>query len=590
MRLMMRIDACDISSRPRYCGFQGPVRERLIIAHFRLFGREDDECSSRLDTLCKLFKSTGASPPKSTSSASFASSRSHKYPGNEEELFRRLHLPTDLVRGALGCLCSEDVYGPRGASSAFPGPEHRSARLSRQASMLYVALFFDPALLRDDAARMREVVDRYFCDNWVVHVYAGVTADLTLEWSRFPAAKAAIEGVVNLDTVRSMHVSNARLVGRCMAELRAYLTMGILTDPFVLDNGRDLLGCLRRCNAAARWRVLHRRTANARYHPIVCAAVPAGTGSADPKLEGDHAVSDAHVVSLILLTSQLEMQLKEIFRGLLERREEIWTGCRASASGIMTDLSHYYRGGDRALARVPRHDGLVQWFGSMAGEVRDLECDSGEHFTVVGQRIRLCVQALEEVEQCDPVDSDVQVKALLQEARSMLLQMARAAGVCADVLEDIRWISDMSYGFECMRSYVPIIHSRITKDPSNVSLLRGFFLKLSSSLDAPAERLRQLGSPGEEERVTAYYSSQLVSIVRRVLEVVPVSMFSVMAQMADIVERRLQSAPSRVQAGGLMQCAQPGERYKLAMMAHEISIFAKGKPCDVFVAAVIFHC
>lgn len=161
-------------------------------------------------------------------------------------------------------------------------------------------------------------------------------------------------------------------------------------------------------------------------------------------------------------------------------------------------------------------------------------------------------------------------------ARAMLLQMARAVGINEAICEDIRWISDMSYGVESMKSYVQIIHSRISKDPSNVSLLQGFFFKLSSSLDGPVERLKQLNSPNAS-RVASYYSSQLVAFVRKVLEIVPVSVFAIIVQMSDILERRLARLPSKVQGDKLIAYAQLGERYKLAMMAHEISIFADGK-------------
>ena len=576
-----------LSSRAPRPG-KGPVRERLVIAYFRLFGRDGD--ISRIDLICKLTKSTGilpppppTPPPSSNASSSSTSSsptpgtfsysdRSFKYPTDDERLFSRFPLPPDLIRNVVGCLVSDDVYRQ---SSAFPNIDHRSTRLSRQASMLYVILYFDPAVLRDERPRMREVVDKYFHDNWVVHVYGGVTADLGLEWGRFDAARSALDNVLSstTDGVRRMHVNNAKLVGQCMAELRAYLTMGILTDPFVLDNRHDLLNCLRRCNIAIRWRVLHRRTANPAFRAIVCVAPDRVT--TDPRLEADFAINDTHVVSLILLTSQLEMQLKSIFRDLLERRGSIWVACRSRACGIMRDLSDYYRG-DRTLARVSRHDGLIAWFSSMAGEIGDLAYDADEHFTVTGRRIQLCVRALEEVETYDMVDRDVQVKSFLGESRDLLLQMARAVGVTKDVCEDIRWISDMSYGIEAMRSYVQILHSRISKDPSNVSLLQGFFAKLSSSLDGSVERLRQLRSP-EVDRVTGYYSSRLVTFVRDVLGIVPVSVFAILVQMSDILERRLQKLPCRVQGDKLIAYAQLGERYKLNMMAHEISIYADGE-------------
>ncbi len=440
--------------------------------------------------------------------------------------------------------------------------------------MLYVIMFFDSIVLREESSKLREVVDKSFHDNFVIHIFAGMTADLSLEWSRFPAAKSALDNVLSVDNVKKMHIMNAKLIGQCMAELRAYLTMGVLTDGYVLDNRHDLLNCLRRCNIAIRWRVLHRRTANATYHPIIC-ATSSDQATTDPKLEGDFVVNASHLVSLILLTSQLELQLKDIFRDLLQKKESIWVSCRSQACGMMNDLAEYFKG-DSTLARVSRHDGLIEWFGSMAGEISDLAYTSDDHFTVTGRKIQLCVQALEEVEQYDlVVDRDVQVKAVLQEARTMLVQMARAVGINEDISSDIRWISDMSYGVESMKTYVQIIHSRISKDPSNVSLLQGFFMKLSSSLDAPADRLKQLNSL-EVEKVTGYYSSQLVAFVRNVLDIVPVSVGSIIVQMSDILNGQLQSLPPKVKADELLAFAQLGERYKLAMMAHEISIFADG--------------
>jgi WASH complex subunit strumpellin len=476
----------------------------------------------------------------------------------EDKLFARYPIPLDLVRNIVGSLISDDIYQQ---ASVFPHIDHRSIRLSRQASMLYVIMFFDPAVLRDETGKLREIVDKYFHDNFVVHVYAGLTADLSLEWDdRYPAAKFALNNVLKDDNIKRLHINNAKLIGQCMAELRAYLTMGILTDKFVLDNKHDLLNCLRRCNIAARWRILHRRTSTQEFRDIICFVSDQVT--TDPKLEGSFAVSDTHVVSLLLLSSQLEMQLKEIFCDLLSTKESIWVNCRDQACQMMEDLADYFKG-DQTLMQVTRHDGLITWFSSMADEIRDLTYESGDHFTVTGRKIQLCVQALEDVEQYDLIDRDMQVKSVLEESRGLLLQMARAVGIHESICEDIRWISDMSYGTESVKSYITIIHNRVTKDPSNVALLQGFFLKLYSSLDTPLDRLKQLNSP-EAAKATGYYSMELVSFVRKVLEIVPISVFGLLVQISDIFERRLLQLPKKIAADQLITYAQTGERYKVS--------------------------
>jgi WASH complex subunit strumpellin len=64
-------------------------------------------------------------------------------------------------------------------SNSYPNPDHRSTRLAAQASFLFVTLFFCPDVLNRNKATMREIVDKYFNDNWVVATYMGQLHDLT---------------------------------------------------------------------------------------------------------------------------------------------------------------------------------------------------------------------------------------------------------------------------------------------------------------------------------------------------------------------------------------------------------------------------
>ena len=70
----------------------------------------------------------------------------------------------EYINMVIGRLRSDDVYNQ---ISAYPQPEHRSTALATQASMLYVILYFEPDILLNQQAKMREIVDKHFPDNWV---------------------------------------------------------------------------------------------------------------------------------------------------------------------------------------------------------------------------------------------------------------------------------------------------------------------------------------------------------------------------------------------------------------------------------------
>lgn len=69
----------------------------------------------------------------------------------------------------LGRLRSDDIYHQL---KVYALPEHRSTALANQAAMLVICLFFSPKILNNQTAVMREIVDKYFPDNWVDVVFS----------------------------------------------------------------------------------------------------------------------------------------------------------------------------------------------------------------------------------------------------------------------------------------------------------------------------------------------------------------------------------------------------------------------------------
>ena len=86
----------------------------------------------------------------------------------------RIQISKPYISMVVGRLRSDDMYNQ---ISAYPLPEHRSTALATQAGMLYIILYFSPDTLMKQQARMREIVDKHFPDNWVGVVYPALNTN-----------------------------------------------------------------------------------------------------------------------------------------------------------------------------------------------------------------------------------------------------------------------------------------------------------------------------------------------------------------------------------------------------------------------------
>ena len=104
---------------------------------------------------------------------------------------------------------------------------------------------------------MREIVDRHFSDNWVIAQYMGFTVELPHVWESYKAARAALANTTQQSNVKALHLYYHERLAQSRKMLQHYLTEGVLTDEFALDNTPALLHCVRECNVTIRW-LMHR--------------------------------------------------------------------------------------------------------------------------------------------------------------------------------------------------------------------------------------------------------------------------------------------------------------------------------------------
>lgn len=145
-----------------------------------------------------------------------------------------------------------------------------------------------------------------------------------------------------------------------------------------------------------------------------------------------------------------------------------------------------------------------------------------------------------------------------------------------NILINIQLISDLSYAWHLIdRDFTSIMQDSIKKQPKSVIRLRAAFLKLASALEIPLMRINQAKSE-DLISVSNYYSSELANYMRKVLQIIPETMFNLMARIIQLQTDVLKEIPTRLEKDKLKEYAQFEDRYTVAKLTHSISVFTEG--------------
>ncbi|ELK24738.1 WASH complex subunit strumpellin [Myotis davidii] len=540
---------------------EGEVRERMLVSYYR-YSAARSSADSNMDDICKLLRSTG-----------YSSQPGAKRPANyPESYFQRVPINESFISMVIGRLRSDDIYNQ---VSAYPLPEHRSTALANQAAMLYVILYFDPSILHTHQAKMREIVDKYFPDNWasiairifysVISIYMGITVNLADAWEPYKAAKTALNNTLDLANVREQASRYATASERVHAQVQQFLKEGYLREEMVLDNIPRLLNCLRDCNVAIRWLMLH--TADA-----ACDPNNKRLRQIKDQILTDSRYNPKILFQFLLDTAQFEFILKEMFKQMLSEKQAKWEHYKKEGSERMTELADVFSG-VKPLTRVEKNENLQAWFREISKQILSLNYDDS---TAAGRKTVQLIQALEEVQEFHQLESNLQVCQFLADTRKFLHQMIRTINIKEEVLITMHIAGDLSFAWQLIDSFTSIMQESIRVNPSMVTKLRATFLKLASALDLPLLRINQANSP-DLLSVSQYYSGELVSYVRKVLQIIPESMFTSLLKIIKLQTHDIIEVPTRLDKDKLRDYAQLGPRYQVvAKLTHAISIFTEG--------------
>lgn len=411
---------------------------------------------------------------------------------------------------------------------------------------------------------MREIVDKYFPDNWVISVYMGFTMNLMETWDQFKAAKSALNNTLEIVNVKGYANSYSEGVQDLLKNTGQLLKEGSITNESLLRDINKIINVLRNCNVVLRWLMLHTIQKPGKVEKSK------RSKQLRELVVTESKVDPVSLFKLLLNTAQLELYVRDMYKGLLSEKDNKWDELKKDSFDCLVELSEVFSG-SKPLTRIEKNSNLERWFLEISKQVDSLEKNS----TASSRKIVQLIQALEEVQEFHQLESNMQVIQFLMETRKLLHQMIRNMNIKEDVLITMQIIGDLSYGWELIDCFTPYMQVGIKREPTIVIKLRAIFLKLASALEIPLLRINQAHSE-DLISVSQYYSSELEIYVRKVLQIIPKMMFEKMARIIEIQTSVLKELPTRLDKDKLKDYAQLNERFEYAELTHSVSVFSEG--------------
>ena len=103
-------------------------------------------------------------------------------------------------------------------------------------------------------------------------------------------------------------------------------------------------------------------------------------------------------------------------------------------------------------------------------------------------------------------------------------------------------------------------------------------------MERPVLRISQAKS-NDMVSVAQYYSAELVAYVRKVLQIIPESLFKVLDQIISLQTDSIEELPTRLEKDKLRDLAQLNERFEVSQLIIVIDVLLQSK---LFSLSIIF--
>jgi WASH complex subunit strumpellin len=558
--------------------FCGDLRERLIVSYYR-YSAYRSSPSTNLDETCNLMRSTGYKIQHPHQQAhgnagknDLLNQTTTKPDGYPENYFARAGINQSVVNNLIAKLQTVDIYNQ--TASIFPHPDHRSNALAQQASILYILLYFCPNILKTQRSRMREITDKFFSDNWVVHVFMGEYVNLLEAWEPYRAARESLVQIYEIECVRSLSSQFNVRFQRNARQLDEYLREGWLDESSFIEHSGRILNCIRDSNVVLKWLLLHSRwRACWSGHKLI-------------KSLSSVVVSDRPDAKKLCEFLQnlclLEKKASSLFDKSIAIRRAKVDEHKSRACDMLDELVSIFNDTKpMRWVKAGANQGLAKILADAQVSLSELDLEnaqvSGSHSREDVVRL---INRIEAARESYLDGKSLQVVQLFMDIKVNLVKLLRYLDLTDDFKTILQSAGDFSYAWTIMDEVFTNPMQQIIKDnPENMFAFESVIIKLTSAFESQLVRIQEINAQTDLISVSQYYSSKLVAYARRVLQIVPATILELISAIIAIqADSKLasDSVPSRIYLDQLRDYAMPEQRHQMLELTRKISHYARG--------------
>ncbi|KAI1708257.1 hereditary spastic paraplegia protein strumpellin domain-containing protein [Ditylenchus destructor] len=491
--------------------FPGAVKERVFVAYYR---SSVEFPSTNLDLLVSLL-------------------RNRKEPF--ETCLSHLRLNTAFIDNVINVLKTYTIIE---ASSDLYQDKFNT---EKQCAMIYTCLYFKPDYLQNQYAFMRQIVDKYFADKWILSLHFELKVDICQKWDSYKAASGALSNTVDTSVI-SRNAS-----GKSAAIRALQLPGGLLS----VENFGDYSKVILEYNNHLRWLILHSGNGSKakKYTSLIAAANTATR------------LSSKDLLHFLIKLASFECKFYQSCRHLISRKREDCTRLKSRVFSIIDQVIAFLTN-PIATGNIRWNEKLKSWLHTIKQSIVDLDMESADAPHIL-EHMQTKITEVSELHTGDLI--------ILRQYFTMVVShLNRLMNVCLvdnAFVERICERTDSVYLLYFLDESIQQLEILLKQDALSVKYI---FLKISASI---ANLVRIIGDPVKRDALSTFYHKQLERRLRRIIQVIPRAIFIGMEELQSIYSP---TSTIHVEKHHIKQFADLGRRRLLAQKTSEIAKLSLG--------------